>query len=383
MQNNDKHRDDLAEMTATLRQLSLDERKKLMNFIIQEREQGVFYLHKEMMHAFLSGYCVNPLDGKALTLFSEKIKRYANILVDLTQEELDALFQSIRTPDTEKEIQQKAKRHKKIKKMVSKLYKRHQKRGNIFSRMLKKASHFATTLFSRQINESEKLGLGVFTEKDFNTTLKNILQPEQNEELAFISMLKQSNVLSPKLMAHAILSIEKGDFDIQKTDANGDTILHIAVQKEGMEKLVVALINNGADLTAMNNAGQTPINLAHCEKMRQTLKKFNMRQEDLSQKKVAYFQQLTKNEKIIPISQNDLAMRFPTPILTVQDILSTPKTNTLNYSEKFAENALPYIDETGNKITFIHPSEQKIAEHHSKQLLQQHQGSIKQENQNG
>ena len=52
MQNNDKHRDDLAEMTATLRQLSLDERKKLMNFIIQEREQGVFYLHKEMMHAF-------------------------------------------------------------------------------------------------------------------------------------------------------------------------------------------------------------------------------------------------------------------------------------------------------------------------------------------
>lgn len=417
MQHNDTPQSDLSEMTATFRLLSLDKRKQLMDFIIQEREHGVFYLHKEIMYPFLSEHCVNPLDGNALILFSEKIKHYANILVDLPQEELDTFSQSIQIPDTEKETQQKAKRHKKIKKMALKLHKRHQKRGNIFSRILKKAGHFTTALFSRQINEtnkrtpqlnktkekneqpfslthlvkslfsrqileSEKLGLDVFTEKDFDKALENALQPEKNEELEFITMIKQSNMLSSKLLAHAILSIEKGDFNIQKTDENGDTLLHIAVQKKGMEKLVVALLNNGGDLTAVNNAGQTPVNLAHCEKMHQALKMFNIKKEDLSQKKVAYFQQLVENEKIIPISQNDMSERFPTPIITVQDILNTPKTDTLKHSEKFADNALPYIDETGNKITFIHPSEQKIAEHPSKQLLQQQQSSMHQENQN-
>ncbi len=417
MQHNDTLQSDLSEITATFRLLSLDKRKQLMDFIIQEREHGVFYLHKEIMYTFLSEHCVNPLDGNALILFSEKMKHYTDILVDLTQEELDTLSQSIQIPDTVKETQQKAKRHKKIKKMALKLHKRHQKRGNIFSRILKKAGHFATALFSRQINEtnertpqlsetkekntqpfslthlveslfsrqileSGKLGLGVFTEKDFNKALENALQPEKNEELEFISMLKQSNTLLPKLLTHVILSIEKGNFNPQKTDTLGNSLLHIAVQKKGMEKLVVALVNNGADLTAVNNAGQTPINLAHCEKMRQTLQKFNIKKEDLSQKKVAYFQQLVENKKIIPISQNDMAERFPTPILTVQDISSMPPMDNHAQLSVFTDNCLPYMDESGKTITFIHPAEQKIAEHPSKQMRQKHQTSMLQENQN-
>lgn len=71
-------------------------------------------------------------------------------------------------------------------------------------------------------------------------------------------------------------------YSLNVQDENGDTPLHLAVQKEGLEELVVALVNNGAEVTTRNHKNKKPVDVAVSKQTKKALKSFE--KEQLSRK---------------------------------------------------------------------------------------------------
>ena len=205
------------------------------------------------------------------------------------------------------------------------------KKENFLSRLIKKVSDIATSVFKRQLLETKDLS--PYTEEDFDRDLKIVLQKEKGIELEHIAMLKQSMLLPKEIVYSLIMDIKDRDFHINKADENGDTLLHVAVQKKGLEHLVVALLNNGADATKENKSGNTPIELAYSDKMKTAIQQFVFEKEKHSLNVRGYIRTAIENESVMPISDTDLDIKFPPVIIKVEDVIEehpsevgTPKT---------------------------------------------------------
>ena len=213
-----------------------------------------------------------------------------------------------------------------------------EKRGNLFKRVVKRIENFVGFIFKRQTDE-----LPAYTEEEFDKDLEQVLDTsnDPDETLEYIGIMKYCNYTS-EITDGIIKAIENGTCRVQKADREGDTLLHMAVQKEGLEHLVVALLNNGADATKENKSGYTPIELAHSEKMKAAIQRFVSEKEKYHINVRGYIRNAIENESIIPISDQDLEQKFPTPVIRVQDMTVQP---VENYGKTFWDSIQPYLDE--------------------------------------
>ena len=213
-----------------------------------------------------------------------------------------------------------------------------EKRENLFKRVVKRIENFASFIFKRQTDE-----LPGYTEEEFNKDLEQGLDTsnDPDETLEYIAIMKYGNYTS-KITDGIIKAIENGTCRVQKADRDGDTLLHMTVQKEGLEPLVVVLLNNGADATKKNKSGYTPIELAHSEKMKVAIQQFVFEKEKYHINVRGYIRNAIENESIIPISDQDLEQKFPTPVIRVQDMTVQP---VENYGKTFWDSIQPYLDE--------------------------------------
>ena len=213
------------------------------------------------------------------------------------------------------------------------------KKENLFKRVVKRTENFASFIFKRQTG-----ALPVYTEEEFDKDLEQVLDTsnDPDETLEYIGIMKYCDYTS-EITDGIIKAIENGTCRVQKADdRDGDTLLHMAVQKEGLEPLVVALLNNGADATKKNKSGYTPIELAHSEKMKVAIQQFVFEKEKHHINVRGYIKKAIKNESIVPISDTDLDIKFPTPVIRVQDITAEP---VENYGKTFLDSIQPYLDE--------------------------------------
>ena len=215
---------------------------------------------------------------------------------------------------------------------------------NFLTRLLKKIENFAALIFKRQIDESKELP--AYTEEDFDKDLEKALQKDEKypEEAEFIMMIEKECTNSD-LINHITKGIEDKTYSTQYADKKGNTLLHAAVQKKGLENLVLTLIKNGADVNKMNKNLQTPINLAYSAHMRQGLYTFSKKQIHHSYQVKKYISDAIKNQSIIPIDEKDLETKFPTPIITITDLIK----KTFKITEEDLKAIDPMIE--NDKIT--------------------------------
>ena len=212
------------------------------------------------------------------------------------------------------------------------------KKENLFERVFKKIENFARIIFKRQTNE-----LTPYTEEDFDKDLDNVLEESNaaREALEYIGIMKYSQY-TPELEKYIIKSLQNKSCDVKKADMDGDTLLHMAVQQKGGEELVVALLNNGAAITTKNKMGYTPVALAYSDTMRNGILEFERKKSEQSQTVRAYIKRAIEEESFIPISDQDLEQKFPTPVIRVQDITPQP---VKNYGKTLLDSIQPYLDE--------------------------------------
>lgn len=213
-----------------------------------------------------------------------------------------------------------------------------EKRENLFKRVVKRIENFASFIFKRQTDE-----LPAYTEEEFDKDLEQVLDTsnDPDETLEYIAIMKYGNYTS-KITDSIIKAIENGTCRVQKADRDGDTLLHMAVQKEGLEPLVVVLLNKGAPVSMPNKMGYTPIALAHSDIMRQAMSDFEQKKRDTSQAVRAYIHRAIEEKSIVPISDQDLEQKFPTPVIRVQDMTVQP---VENYGKTLLDSIQPYLDE--------------------------------------
>ena len=211
--------------------------------------------------------------------------------------------------------------------------------GNLITRGLKQIENLAVLVFKPQVEEE----LPPYTEEDFDKDLNHVCDTSKDpdETLEYIAIMKYSEY-TPQLESCIIKSIQNKTCNVQKTDIEGDTLLHIAVQKEGLEHLVVALLNNGASIDKKNKMGYTPIDLAHSDVMKNGMLEFMHQKSEHSQAVRAYIRKAIEEESFVPISDEDLEQKFPTPVIRVQDI--TPQL-VENYGKTLLDSVQPYLDE--------------------------------------
>lgn len=213
-----------------------------------------------------------------------------------------------------------------------------EKRENLFKRVVKRIENFASFIFKRQTDE-----LSAYTEEEFDKDLEQVLDTsnDPDETLEYIAIMKYGNYTS-KITDSIIKAIENGTCRVQKADRDGDTLLHMAVQKEGLEPLVVVLLNKGAPVSMPNKMGYTPIALAHSDIMRNGLLEFERKKSEHSQTVRSYIRRAIEEKSIIPISDQDLEQKFPTPIIRVQDMTVQP---VENYGKTLLDSIQPWLDE--------------------------------------
>ena len=216
-----------------------------------------------------------------------------------------------------------------------------EKRENLFKRVVKRIENFVGFIFKRQTDE-----LPAYTEEEFDKDLEQILDTsnDPDETLEYIGIMKYCDYTS-EITDGIIKAIENGTCRVQKADdRDGDTLLHMAVQKEGLEPLVVVLLNNGADATKKNKSGYTPIELAHSEKMKVAIQQFVFEKEKHHINVRGYIRNAIKNESIIPISDTDLDIKFPPVIIKIEDI-TEGYTSEVKANRTFLDGIQPYLDE--------------------------------------
>ena len=214
------------------------------------------------------------------------------------------------------------------------------KKENLFKQVVKRIENFASFIFKRQTDE-----LPAYTEEEFDKDLEQVLDTsnDPDETLEYIGIMKYCNYTS-EIADGIIKAIENGTCRVQKADRDGDTLLHMAVQKEGLEHLVVALLNNGADATKENKSGYTPIELAHSEKMKAAIQRFVFEKEKHHINVRGYIRNAIENESIIPISDTDLDIKFPPVIIKIEDI-TEGYTSEVKANRTFLDSIQPYLDE--------------------------------------
>lgn len=215
-----------------------------------------------------------------------------------------------------------------------------EKRENLFKRVVKRIENFVGFIFKRQTDE-----LPAYTEEEFDKDLEQVLDTsnDPDETLEYIGIMKYCNYTS-EITDGIIKAIENGTCRVQKADRDGDTLLHMAVQKEGLEHLVVALLNNGADATKENKSGYTPIELAHSEKMKAAIQRFVSEKEKYHINVRGYIRNAIENKSIIPISDTDLDIKFPPVIIKIEDI-TEGYTSEVKANRTFLDGIQPYLDE--------------------------------------
>lgn len=197
------------------------------------------------------------------------------------------------------------------------------KKESLFKQIFKKIENFASNIFKRQTNE-----LIPYTEEDFDKDLDNVLDQSNAaiEALEYIGIMKHSQY-TPELEKAIIKSLQNKACDVKKADMDGDTLLHMAVQQKGAEELVVVLLNNGASITRENKMGYTPVSLAYSDAMRNGMEEFDRKKSEVSLNTRLYIRQAINEKGIIPISDQVLEQKFPTPVIRVQDITAEPVQN--------------------------------------------------------
>ena len=215
-----------------------------------------------------------------------------------------------------------------------------EKRENLFKRVVKRIENFVGFIFKRQTDE-----LPAYTEEEFDKDLEQVLDTsnDPDETLEYIGIMKYCNYTS-EITDGIIKAIENGTRRVQKADRDGDTLLHMAVQKEGLEHLVVALLNNGADAIKKNKSGYTPIELAHSEKMKAAIQRFVSEKEKYHINVRGYIRNAIENKSIIPISDQDLEQKFPPVIIKIEDI-TEGYTSEVKANRTFLDSIQPYLDE--------------------------------------
>ena len=140
---------DLDELKKTLRLLPFEKRKKLMDFVVTERNYGAVYLRKGIMESLTSAYVL--CTGRHTVFFDsnkessdlrklpdidanyplyteckkgatkqiyDQIFYYSKILYDLKGSDMESFVQEVCLPDTKIERQQKKERYDRIKKQA-------------------------------------------------------------------------------------------------------------------------------------------------------------------------------------------------------------------------------------------------------------------------
>lgn len=180
--------------------------------------------------------------------------------------------------------------------------------------------------------QQEKSSLGVITEEDYDALLKKVIENQQDqkhpEEKEFIHLIKQ-NEHTPELIDEIVKGVENQRYKLDVADKAGDTLLHVAVQKKGLERLVVALLNNGeADLPLKwNKKEQTPIDLAYSQEMKTAIKVFSKQMKENADSAKRLLQQLVDDGSVSFSSTKSLSVKYKVPVLRVQDVLPTENGN--------------------------------------------------------
>ncbi len=214
---------------------------------------------------------------------------------------------------------------------------------NFLSQFIKKIENIVAAIFKRQLNETKDLP--PYTEEEFDRDLETVLQKEKGTELEYIGILKDSELLpNDPLIYSLIVELKNRDFHINKVDENGDTLLHVAVQKKGLEHLVVALLNNGADATKANKSRYTPIELAHSDKMKAAIQQFVFEKEKYDINVSGYIRKAIENKSVMPISDVDLDIKFPPVVIKIEDI-AEGYISEIKVDKTFLDNIQPYLDE--------------------------------------
>ena len=200
---------ELDELQETLRLLPLEKRNILADFILEEREHGIFYIEKEIMEYLTSGMIMSPIrpnnkhiDSEILfSVYSEdlrelpnidskyplyiecqkgnlqdiadKIHKQATILVSLREPEVINFARNVSDPDTPEEIAHKITRHEKITKWANALHHKKYTTNNYY-RMLIDEFH-ADDLCKEAISKTPTIK--TLTEEDIDI----ILGPQQSK----------------------------------------------------------------------------------------------------------------------------------------------------------------------------------------------------------
>lgn len=133
---------------------------------------------------------------------------------------------------------------------------------------------------SSELSEKQSMGVTEIKTQEVNTN--NALEESQEisalKEKEFIRLIKE-DLYQPENIQEMMNLIWQKRINGRVCDENGDRLLHAAVQKPGLEPLVVALVNEvGSDLTTENDHGDTPIDLAYSKKMQEGLSKYHWKQ---------------------------------------------------------------------------------------------------------
>lgn len=202
-----KFQKELDELQETLRLLPMEKRNILADFILEEREHGVFYIEKEIMEYLTSGIVTSPIrpidksidseivfsiysndlrelpniDKKYplylecqkgnLQEIADKIHKQATILVSLREPEVINFASNVSNPDTPEEIALKKARYEKISKWANALHHKKYTTNNYY-RMLIDEIH-ADDLCEAVLSKKTK----TLTEEDIDI----ILGPQYNK----------------------------------------------------------------------------------------------------------------------------------------------------------------------------------------------------------
>ena len=217
-----------------------------------------------------------------------------------------------------------------------------------------KARYISYLIAKKQQKKSQ---LGVLSEDDYDKLLEKVIekQKEQDqkypEEKEFIHLIKQGEY-TPELINEIVKGVENKKYQLDVADKAGDTLLHVAVQKKGLEHLVVSLLNNGeADLPLKwNKKEQTPIDLAYSQEMKTAIKVFSKQMKENADSAKRLLQQLVEDGSVSFSSTKSLSVKYKVPVLTVQDVLPTEngnkspqpitrdRTKTIHYSNNYHIN---------------------------------------------